>query len=398
MDERGPETEQSTPPVARTAPEPAVRRVSRAPRQEMGLLLVIALLMGALTVWGHFNKVPNRQFVGMDADGNRIFETVERNPFFNPDVLLNLAKETSFIAIMALGATFVIITGGIDLSVGSVYALSAVAGAAVLHYYGPDGPGAATSAWVSVPLGLGVCLLVGAACGLANGMMLVALRVHPFIITLGTMAIFRGIAFVFTKAQSITGYPEHFRDFVRWDLGGGLYPVPLLIMLGATLLAALFLRKTVTGLEIYAVGGNMEAARFSGLRVNRLLVLVYTLAGTMAGLSAVILLGYYGSASSDTGLTYELIVIASAVVGGAALTGGRGSALGCLLGAFLIRLIDQSIVILKLDQNYSSIIIGSVIILAVFLDRLNQSMTQQRLAAQAAVTETPGGGQGEGGK
>lgn len=354
----------------------------RLPFQEAGLLIVILCVAGGLSLYGFLNPTATKRRTGVDANGAPIFETFVQNKFLNPDTLLTLAKETSFFAIMALGATFIIITAGIDISVGSVYALSAVAGGAVLHLCGPKGAWAGTPGEIGVLLGVLTCLAVGSLCGLANGVMITALRVHPFVITLGTMAIYRGIAFVTTKGQAIIDFPPAMQQIMRWDMGQGLYPVPLLIMIVAVTLAGIFLKRTVVGQEIYAVGGNVEAARFSGLRVNRLLILVYTLAGMAAGLASVILLGYYGSATSDTGNGYELTVIASAVVGGAALTGGRGTALGCFLGALLIKMIDQGIVIMDWNQQYSRIITGSVIIIAVVLDRINQAITQKRLSAQ----------------
>src|SRR6185295_63977 len=187
--------------------KPAPRR----PRfQEGGLVLVILVLGALLTVFGGKVKVPLFQ-TNAQGEQERVFRTnasgereavfVEKNKFLNAQNLAQLAKDTSFIAIMAVGATFVIISGGIDLSVGATYALASVVAAMVLRLYGPDGPHADTSPWLGVPLGMLVCLGVATLCGVANGGMIVALRVHPFIITLGTMAIFRGIAFVITKGQ-----------------------------------------------------------------------------------------------------------------------------------------------------------------------------------------------------
>ncbi|HEY3244270.1 MAG TPA: ABC transporter permease, partial [Phycisphaerae bacterium] len=203
-------------------------------------------------------------------------------------------------------------------------------------------------------------------------------RVHPFIITLGTMSIYRGIAFVTTKAQSVTDFPPGFgtgfksalRDFTL---------VPMIIVAVVVLCGEVFLRHSVPGREVYAVGGNELASRFSGLRVGRVKLLVFTLAGLTAGIAATIALGLYGAAASSDGLGYELDVIAAAVVGGASLSGGRGTALGALLGALIIQLIANGIVILDIDQNYTRIIQGTVIILAVLLDRFSTSLSERRL-------------------
>jgi ribose transport system permease protein len=246
--------------------------------------------------------------------------------------------------------------------------------------------------WEVALAGGAACLGTGLLCGFLNGAMVTALRIHPFIITLGTMAIYRGVAFVITHGQAITPFPPQLQGIVRWDigpalhLGSGLFPIPLGIMVLVAVAGTILLNHTVMGREIYAVGDNRVAAICTGLRVSRITIVVFTLAGGLAALSSLIFLGYYGSASSDAGLGYELDVIAAAVVGGASLTGGRGTALGTVFGAILIKMIDQGIVILKIDQNYSRIIIGAVIILAVALDQLNQWYSQKRLAHAAANT------------
>jgi len=212
----------------------------------------------------------------------------------------------------------------------------------------------------------------------------VLLRVHPFVITLGTMAIYRGVAFVLTKAQAFTHFPAQFTDGlirhqINWH-GADLYPVPFAIMVGVTVLAGWYLKHAVTGRHIFAVGGNEQASLFSGLPVNRVKLKVYAFSGATAGIAAMIMLGYYGSASSDAGKGYELDVIAAAVVGGASLVGGRGTALGALLGALIIQMINNGIIILNIDQNYSQIIIGAVIVLAVLFDRINSALREKRMA------------------
>ncbi len=337
----------------------------------MGIALAIGLV---LTVFGGSVQVrdPNTGAVRT------------ANKFLRAENLDKLAKNTSFFAIMAIGATFVIITGGIDLSVGSVYCLSAVCGAMFLHHFGSRGPGAGAPPGLVVPAAIVLCLGVGAACGLLNGLGIVLLRVHPFVITLGAMAIDRGIAFVLTRAQSYTHFPSQFTDgLIRLEFGSNLYPVPMAIMLGVTALAGVYLKRTVGGRQVFAVGGNEQAARFSGLPVERVKLAVYTLSGLSAGIAAMVMLGYYGSASSDAGKGYELDVIAAAVVGGASLSGGRGTALGALLAALIIQMIANGIVILDIDQNYSQIVIGSVIVLAVVFDRVNGAMRERRLARAA---------------
>jgi ribose transport system permease protein len=355
---------------SQSSPSPAVpaRPIARRKGlQELGLIGVIVLLGGLLTLFGGSTEIRRR-----DRDTGREYLLV-RNKFLNVDRLLTLAKNTSFFAIMAIGATVVIVAGGIDLSVAGIYVLSGLAGAIILHNFGPQGH------WPQVPALLVVlvtslgCLATGAACGMVNGLGVIGLRLHPFIITLGTMSIFRGIAFVTTKAQSIGNFHPAFVDgFIsrRFEFGGGsVYPIPLLILIVVGVWGSVYLARTVTGRKLHAIGGNETAARYAGLPVPRLKATTYALAGLTAGIAAMINIGYHGSAASGDGAGYELEVIAAAVVGGASLSGGRGTALGAVLGALIIRLIVDGIVILELDQNYSQIIVGTVIIAAATLDR-----------------------------
>jgi len=346
---------------SRPASRPAIRL------QEGGLLTVIFLLGLLLTIFGGTVKRPEYK---KDAAGESGTIMVKQNKFLNAQNLTNLAKDTSFFAIMAVGATFVIVSGGIDLSVGAVYALASVLAALVLHQFGADGPRSS---------GAAVCVGSATLCGIVNGGMIVALKVHPFIITLGTMTIYRGVAFVITTGQSVGTFPTAFPELVKWEAFGGLRLVPLLVMILVTIIGTVYLARLAAGRRIYAVGGNELASRFSGVRVDRVKLSVYVLSGLTAGIAALLAIGYYGSASSGDGSGYELDVIASAVVGGASLSGGKGSALGALLGALIIKMIDNGIVILGIDQSYSRIIIGTVVILAVTLDQFNTWLAKRRL-------------------
>jgi ribose transport system permease protein len=325
----------------RTRLSPFVRRLLRS--QQFGLVGVIVALLIALSLLAgsHIDA----------ATGQSV------NNFLNSHTLIQTATDASFFAIMAVGATIVIISGGIDLSVGSVYALAGVS------------------------MGLILRVAVGIAAGALNGAMVVGLRVHPFIITLGSMWILRGIAFVASKAESIL-LPESLTRFAKSPLGLGaaLYPVPMLCMLVVSVLGAVYLQRTVMGRHVFALGGNPEASRFSGLRLGRIQIGVYVLAGLTAGLAAFLGSGFYGSVSSGDANGYELYVIASAVVGGARLSGGRGSAINAMLGAVLIVLIRQSIRTLHLDQNYEWIIVGCAIVVAVVLDQASARFAARRLA------------------
>ena len=293
------------------------------------------------------------------------------NNFLNPGTLIQVATDTSFFAIMAVGMMVVIISGGIDLSVGSIYALSGVMSALAMRALGSTSPLIAAT----------VCVGTGVLAGLANGTLISRLGVHPFIITLGTMWVYRGVAFVTTKAQSIL-VPEQLTQFAKANLGlrQDLYPVPMLVMFLMTIVGFLLLTRTVWGRRVFAIGGNVEASRYAGVPITRVLTGVYVFSGLTAGLAAFLGSSFYGSASSGDAQGYELFVIASAVVGGASLSGGKGSANGALLGALLIVMIRQSIRTLGLDQNYEWIIIGISIVLAVVLDRVNASASERRMS------------------
>ena len=353
---------------------------------EGGLIVVIIALGLLLAVFGgsvqlpKFEVTPDGKRVRVfetNPDGRKVpaFETV--NKFFNARTIVQIAKDTSFFAIMAVGMTVVIITGGIDLSVGAIYALASVSGALVFSPYGPSGGGGATVLGILVTIGVGTLL------GFLNGAMITAFKVHPFIITLGTMAIYRGIAFVQTNGQSIGGFPEAFRTFVRQEYNG-LSLVPLIVMIIVVIVGGIFLSQFATGRKVYAVGGNEIASRYSGIRVGRIKLLAYSISGLVAGIAAVLSLGYYGAGSSGDGQGYELNVIAATVVGGASLVGGKGTALGALLGAIILQMISNGLVILNIPQNYSQIVIGVVVIAAVLLDQFNAVLAKRRLLAKAS--------------
>ncbi|MEO5797815.1 MAG: ABC transporter permease [Gemmatimonadales bacterium] len=305
------------------------------------------------------------------------------NNFLNVYTLIQMATDASGFAIMGVGATIVIISGGIDLSVGAIFALSEVVMALVLREAGPLPPGA------TVALGLGTCLLVSLLCGLANGVMVIGLGVHPFIITLGMMWVLRGLAFVVSHAESIL-VPQALTHVAKASLGMGtaLYPVPLLAMLAVTGIGGLYLRRTVAGRHIFAIGGNREAARYSGLSLDRIQLGVYVVSGLTAGIAAFLGAAFYGSATSSDANGYELYVIASAVVGGASLIGGKGSAVSAMLGALLIVTLRQAIRTLHLDQNYEWIIIGTAMIGAVVLDQGGSRLLARRMARRAMQTRS----------
>ncbi len=275
--------------------------------------------------------------------------------FLTASNILNLLRQISINAIIACGMTLVILTGGIDLSVGSVLALSG----AVLAGLASGG-----TPW---PLALLACLALGAAVGLFNGVVITRGRVAPFVATLATMAIARGLTLVYTGGRPITGLPSALRS-----LGTGYVlgiPVPIIIMAVVFLLAYIMLVHMPVGRFIYAVGSNEESARFAGIPVARVTTLTYVLTGLAAALAGAILTGRLNSAQPTAGSGFELDAIAAVVVGGTSLAGGRGSVLGTVVGALIIGMLDNGLNLLGVSSFYQQVAQGVVILLAVLMDR-----------------------------
>ena len=280
-----------------------------------------------------------------------------RSPYFlTPDNLLGVARAFSLTAIIAIGQTMVIITGGIDLSVGSVLALSGLSSGMLL------GMG-----WPLVP-SLIAGLLVGILCGIVNGLLITRVGLPPFIATLGTLSIGRGLVYVLTKGYPVTVPRE---ETLLLQLGQGYIwrvPVPVIIMIVITIIATLFLNHTTMGRYIYAVGGNEEAARLAGINVSRVKMVVYSICGMLAAVSGIILLSRLVSAQPSAGLGFELPVIAASIIGGTSLLGGQGTVLGAVLGAAIIGVLENGMVLLGVNTYAQQAVTGAVIILAVALD------------------------------
>jgi ribose/xylose/arabinose/galactoside ABC-type transport system permease subunit len=272
--------------------------------------------------------------------------------------LINILRQSSVIGIMAVGMTFVILTAGIDLSVGSVLALTGVVCASLEH-----------RGWPVAAVVAGT-LVFGALIGSVNGAVITLGRVTPFVVTLGTMSIARGWAHIRTGGQPISGFGPSFRQ-----IGSGTIlsiPVPVIILALTVLVAAVLLRRTVLGRYIYAIGGNEEAARLSGIRVRFYKALAYALCGLTAALGAVVLTARLNAGESIAGMGYELDVIAAVVIGGTSLMGGRGGVWGTLVGALLIGTINNGMNLLKISAYYQSVVKGGIIVSAVLLDRFRQ--------------------------
>lgn len=276
--------------------------------------------------------------------------------FMTSGNLLNILRQVSVNAVIAAGMTVVIITAGIDLSVGSILGLTGVI--------------AATVALAGIDAGfvIAVILLAGAALGVFNGFFVGYVRLAPFIVTLAGLTIFRGLALAITDGRPISGLPPFFMQIGHGYLLG--VPIPVWLMLGFILITHLLLTRTTLGRSFYAVGGNIEAARLSGIRVRRVLLLAYAYSGVAAALAALILTGRLNSAQPNSGTGYELDAIAAVVVGGTSLAGGRGAVFGTLVGAMIIGVLNNGMNLLNVPSFYQQVLKGGVILGAVLIERV----------------------------
>ena len=282
--------------------------------------------------------------------------------FFTLRNVFNVLQGMSTIGIMAVGMTMVLVAGGLDLSVGSILAVGAVLAARLMTYQG-------WNPWLAVLGGIAA----GVAFGAVNGLLVTRARIIPFIATLGTLSVGRGLAFLLaTSGEGTVASNVPMRDPGVGFLGAGYIgpvPVPVIIMLALVVLAALFLSNTVLGRHIYAVGSNARAARLSGIDVDRVQLFTYVVTGALCALAGVVNTGLLATASTNLWQGIELDVIAAAVIGGTSLQGGEGSVIGTLFGAAIMAVVRNAFVLLGMPLHFQTMIIGAVILLAVGLDR-----------------------------
>jgi len=271
---------------------------------------------------------------------------------------LLVARQFSSFGIIAVGMTMVIITGGIDLSVGSVLAVASCSMGKLVER--------GMNVWAAV----GVGLAIGAFCGFLNGLTITRLRTPPFIATLGMMGIARGATYLITRA-TYSILPDEFVDFLGygWWLG---VPVPVWAMAVVAAAGLIFLRHTTTGRFIYAIGGNEEAARLSGIKVERVKLIVYTITGLLAGLGGMVMAARTNTAQPDAGVGDELSVIAAVIVGGTSLMGGEGSVLGTIIGAAILGIIPCALTLFRMPADWKYVAVGAVVIIAVAMERLKK--------------------------
>ena len=285
--------------------------------------------------------------------------------FLKAENLLNIGNQVVVIALLAAGMTLVIITGGIDLSVGSLVALSAVVTALVIR-----GVGGASASFAGMLLGVAAGIGAGAAFGLASGMLITVFRLPPFIATLGTMQVASGVAYLLAKGQSIYDIPARFVWLGRestFGLPNGVVLMAMIYVIGHLLMA-----HTTIGRYLYAIGGNPEAARLSGVRVPFVLLFAYLASGTLSGLGGVVVASQLKAGAPTYGQMYELYAIAAAVVGGVSLAGGSGRILGTLIGVLIISVIQNGMNLTGVESYLQKVVLGLVILAAVIVDTARQ--------------------------
>jgi len=280
--------------------------------------------------------------------------------FLTPSNLTNLLRQVSVNGLIAFGMTFIILLGAIDLSVGSVLAFSSAVMASLVvndtHYL----------------VAFIVAILVGAALGAMNGLVITYGKVAPFIVTLATMTVFRGATFIFTDGVPISGISrdDNLFQFIGRESVLGV-PFPVIIMLAVFFLLFILLHKTPFGRKVYAVGGNEKAANIVGVKISKIKILVFTLSGALAALAGIIITSRLGSAQPNAGVSYELDAIAAVVLGGTSLSGGKGRLFGTLIGILIIGVLNNGLNILGVSTFYQEVAKGVVILVAVLLDRKN---------------------------
>jgi rhamnose transport system permease protein len=279
---------------------------------------------------------------------------VQTDRFLTPGNLLNQGRLMAEVGLVALPMTFIIITGGIDLSVGSIMGLCAIILGVAWQNLG-----------LPLELAIVVALATGALAGAVNGWFITRVGVPPLIMTLATLALYRGLAEGISQARSVRGYPDWFFQLGQGEVFG--VPTQLWLLVAAILIAAVVLARTTFGRSLYAIGHNELAARFSGIPVDRYKLAIYTLSGTMAGLAGYIFVSRVSTTRSDMGTGLELDVIAAVVLGGTSIFGGIGTILGTVLGVILIQLLKNGLALTGVKGDATIVVIGSVLILSILI-------------------------------
>lgn len=287
--------------------------------------------------------------------------------------LLDIMDQSVINGLLALGITYAIITGGIDLSVGSIFAIViVVVGDLLVSGLNPV---------LAIICGVGI----GFVLGVFNGLLITKLHLQPFIATLGTMSAYRGIAYVITGGWPVLDIPENFRSIFNSDIFGA-FPVSILVLLAFAAVGHIILKYTKLGTYIYAIGGNEEATLLSGVNVNKSKMLAYAISGAGAALAGMVLLARLGSGEPAAGQTYELNAIAAAAIGGASLVGGRGNMIGTLLGAILLSTLKVGLVVVGVDSFWQYIATGAIIVVAAYFEVIQGKLKGMRVGRSNTKT------------
>lgn len=279
--------------------------------------------------------------------------------FLTAGNLAAIARQTAVITIMAMGMTMVMVSGGIDLSVGSIVGLAGVVGAMSM------------TAGLPVLAGILIFIAVGAACGLLNGMAVTALKIPPFIVTLGAMGIYRGLGLYISDGNAVVGLPSG-AGYLAEKTVFGLFPLPLFIVIAFALVVHFVLSSTKLGRYCYAMGSNIEAARYAGIRVSAYQIVYYAILGGLSGLAGAIETSRTVTGQPNAGEGYELNVIAAVVIGGGSLSGGQGTVVGTIIGSLIMGVLANGGNLLQISPFIQKIVIGAVIVLAVTFDEFQR--------------------------
>jgi ribose transport system permease protein len=296
------------------------------------------------------------------------FTGLQHHLFWSGNNIRVLAMNASFVGLAAVGSAILIISGNIDLSIGSVLGLTSVI-AAICAIHMP------------IEIAFVVAILSGGLLGAINGVIVWNVSTSPLIITLGAMTLLRGVIFIVTNGQAVTGMPSSFVDFGNASPGG--VPMPVWIMLIVAVVGFVFLTFTTTGRHVFAIGGNREASRAAGIRIRRIVIGAFLANGLIVGLAGVLEASFYGSPDTTFGTGFELMVITAVIVGGTSFQGGEGGIVRAVIGAILIETVSGSVVSFGIDPNYANVITGAILILAVSTDQIIHKQRERYRKAMA---------------
>lgn len=301
--------------------------------------------------------------------------TIVNPTFLNAKNVINILRASGFTMISVVGMSMVLVTGGLDLSIGSTYALSALMSALAITDWG-----------LPVPVGILVGLLVGAACGSINGLLIVKTNIPPMIVTLGMQYALRGMVSVLTKGVPIYPLPESFVNLEPHRILG--IPVIVIIAIAIAVIGHICLSHTYFGRTVYALGGNQDAARISGINIKRTKMLVYVIMGVLVAFAGIMTASRLGSAEPSTGTGLEMKVICGAIIGGISISGGMGTMMGAALGAVFMEALTNSLTVMKISVYWQNVVFGIVMILSVLLDQYKRILIQRQSIKNTELRKT----------